>query len=1132
MRVWAFPALAALIGGLCGRLCAQQAGGTFTGTVMDGTGSVVPSAAVTLIRLDSGNTRVTRTNSAGYFTFSFVPASEYALAVDATGFQRWKRSGIIISPGDKRDAGSIVLQIVGRPQSVTVSAQSDLISTVDSGEKASVITRADLDEAPVLSRNAGELVRLLPGISPTGSAGAGVENHAGFEGETISIAAGPTSSYSANGTSTHSMFVTSDGVDVSDPGFYLGSPVNPNIDMVQEVKVLQSNFSAENAKGPSVLQSITKSGGKDFHAEAYVNARHFALNSNEWLLNKTGQPRPESKYFFPGANIGGPVLIPGTTFNRNREKLFFFAGFEYFKETLDNGVLRSIVPSAAMRAGDFRDVAYLQALASPEVSAPPAEAFAPGGLIPKSDIDPGGRVLMNLIPSPNVDPGSAGAGSNYIKPDLVDEHMDQFVGRLDSNISDYTKLFLRYSLQRQLQSFTVGLWGRGPSQVRYPTDTEVHTHSDSVAASVVQVLSPSFTNELVFGLTNMDVPVTLEDPAKVSRTALGYPYQGMFRNGEDQVPFILNFGGAAQLQTLPFGLGFFSRTWQPMAAENVAKVAGTHTLKVGAHWEWSANAQPSTDNSNGILAYATWGGNSTGNAYADLLTGRVADYYESNRNIVLDLAYQTFEAYAQDSWKVRPRLTIEYGIRLSHLGAWYDRQGIGYGVFDPSKYSDDPSQLGKSPGLVWHQQDPSVPLSGMSTRTLFYEPRVGAAFDISGTGRTVLRGGFGVYRYHDSAAQYSETLSGPAGHRIANVGHATTLREIDSLQPANVRSALDTLDPADDHQPVTYAYSFTVSQRIGKSTLWETGYVGNQSRDLYNAGVYTDINRVPLGAMLSDPYGNADDYRPLRNYQGVRIGEHNLYANYNSLQTTLRRRQGLFTYSAAYTFSKTMGVRGVNDLGYAANPFNVRDNYGPLAYDRTHLLSLLYIASLPEFHSGRLLPALANGWKIAGISEVGSGLNLQAAGSVNFNVTGYLPDSETPISNTVIAGTPDVILQPVLTCNPGSHLRQNQFINGSCFGVPAPGYNGAYLFPYLKGPPFWNNDLSISRALQLSERKRVELRVSAFNFLNHPLRSFQNGDPNLYLSFDQNGKLDNPRFGYADTKFGHRAVQLTVKFIF
>ena len=318
MRVWAFPALAALVGGLCGRLRAQQAGGTFTGTVADGSGSVVPSAAVTLIRPDSGDSRVTRTNSAGYFTFSFVPASEYTLAIDATGFQQWKRSGIVISPGDKRDAGSIVLQIAGRPHSVTVLAQSDLISTVDSGERATVITHADLEEAPVLSRNAGELVRLLPGMSPTGSAGAG------WRTTPVSMEK-PSASPPVRHRRTPRMVLrltrcsSPPTASCFRPGIYLGSFLNPNIDMVQEVKILQSNFSAENAKGPSVLQSITKSGGKNFHAEAYVNARPFALNSNEWLLNKTGQPRPESKYLFPGANIGGPVLIPGTSFNRNRK---------------------------------------------------------------------------------------------------------------------------------------------------------------------------------------------------------------------------------------------------------------------------------------------------------------------------------------------------------------------------------------------------------------------------------------------------------------------------------------------------------------------------------------------------------------------------------------------------------------------------------------------------------------------------------------------------------------------------------------------------------------------------------------------------------------------------------------------
>jgi hypothetical protein len=683
-----------------------------------------------------------------------------------------------------------------------------------------------------------------------------------------------------------------------------------------------------------------------------------------------------------------------------------------------------------------------------------------------------------------------------------------------------------------LQSFPAGLWGNGPGQVPYPTDTQVHTRSDSIAASLSKTFSPSLTNDIVLGLTHLDVPVTLADAAKVSRAALGYPYDGIYNNGEDQTPFFANWGGAAAVSTLPFGLGFFSRTWQPMAAENLARVAGTHTLKFGAQWEWVANAQPSTDNSNGFLLYATWAGNSTGNAYADLLTGRAADYYEGNRNFVQNLAYHNYEAYAQDSWKVRPRLTLEYGIRISHLGAWYDRQGVGFGVFDPSKYSDDPALLGASPGLVWHQLDPSVPLSGMSSRPFFYEPRVGAAFDVAGKGRTVLRAGFGVYHYHDSAAQYAASLSGPAGHKATNVGHSATFAEIDAMEPAAVKAGLDVMDPADNRQPVTYTYSFTISQRFGENILWETGYAGNKSRDLFNGGVYRNINPVPIGAMLADPYGNPDDYRPLYNYQGIRIADHSHYGNYNSLQTTVRLRRGWLTYSAAYTFSKAMGIRGVNDLGFATNPFSIRDNYGPLAYDRTHLFNFLYVISLPDLHVKRLIGPMVSGWKVAGISQFGSGLNLQAAYFPAFQMTGYLPDGQTPISNTAIIGTPEVSAQPVLTCNPSSGLQSNQFINANCFAVPVPGHNGDYIFPYLKGPPYWSNDLSLSKELRLSERRRLLLRLSAFNFLNHPLRSFQNGDPNLQLSFGPDGRPNTPRFGYADTKFGHRTVQLMCKFTF
>ena len=209
------------------------------------------------------------------------------------------------------------------------------------------------------------------------------------------------------------MDITADGSHVSDPGCNCATPVNPNTDMIQEFKVLTSNFSAENSKGPVVLNSISKSGGRDFHGEAYLYARHFSMNSNEWLLNKTGQAKPENKYFFPGGNIGGPVLIPGTNFNKNRDKLFFFTGYEYYKQTLDTGVLQAFVPTDQMFAGNFSPeyLATLGPKVPSGVSSNVKTDQFPGGIVPTSMMDPGGLALAKLYPKPNVDPAGAGAGS-------------------------------------------------------------------------------------------------------------------------------------------------------------------------------------------------------------------------------------------------------------------------------------------------------------------------------------------------------------------------------------------------------------------------------------------------------------------------------------------------------------------------------------------------------------------------------------------------------------------------------------------------------------------------------------------------------------------------------------------------
>jgi hypothetical protein len=218
------------------------------------------------------------------------------------------------------------------------------------------------------------------------------------------------------------MDLTIDGAPAVDPGCNCGTSVNPNIEMTQEFKVLQSNFGAEHAKGPVTMNVISKSGGREFHGTLYAYWRDFHLNSNDWYANKVGSDRVKHQFLYPGGNIGGPVVVPGTGFNKNRDKAFFFLGYEYFKQHLDTGFVKSWVPTEAMRNGDFSGTAEL-GLSGDDVNRPP-EGFA-DGVIPSSDIDPGGRALLNLYPLPNADPVTTG-GFNYFDNLLVDQNGTQW----------------------------------------------------------------------------------------------------------------------------------------------------------------------------------------------------------------------------------------------------------------------------------------------------------------------------------------------------------------------------------------------------------------------------------------------------------------------------------------------------------------------------------------------------------------------------------------------------------------------------------------------------------------------------------------------------------------------------------
>jgi len=377
-------------------------------------------------------------------------------------------------------------------------------------------------------------------------------------------------------------------------------------------------------------------------------------------------------------------------------------------------------------------------------------------------------------------------------------------------------------------------------------------------------------------------------------------------------------------------------------------------------------------------------------------------------------------------------------------------------------------------------------------------------------------------------------------------------KQLDSLNFSSAALSPAAVDSTDSKQPYTDSYSVTVSQRTPWSGLLEVAYVGNRSRDLPQVGVNgfgSDINLVPVGSMLAsvthvDPNSlTANNFRPLLGFSDVDLATNNLYANYNAMQATWVRTKGRYNINMNYAYGKAMGI-----VNPASDPFNLSNDYGVQPANRTHIFNAAYSIELGNPTRSKIAGGLVNGWQLSGITQIESGANLTGLSTGNdFNLS--LNSAQTNgtslatcgsttsancynISNASLLGTNAIQLMPILTCNPTANLAPHQYVNPNCFSFPtAIGQNGPNTLPAIYGPSFFNSDLGLFKNFQISESKKLQFRINAYNFLNHPLWSF-NGN-NLALGFNATtGAVNTPGFGTVTTKQGNRIVQLAVKFYF
>jgi len=1142
-------------------------GGSISGTVTDPTGAVIPGAALKLLNMSQQSIYRAISDKQGSYSFPNLPVGHYELTISAPGFATQRKTNLTVDT-DSALRVDAALVVGTQSEDVIVTSSSGVQVETATTHIGEVVSSVQMTSLPLNGRSYTDLLAIQPGVAPISTLLPSSVIMAGVTGSLDPSGDLNPGNLSINGQRESSNGFLVNGIDVQEH-MNGGASIIPNLDSIEEFRVLTNNFDPEygNYNG-GVVTVVSKSGTNAFHGGAFEFFRNTNLDARGYF-DPTRSTFKQNQF---GGTIGGPIGGPV-----RRDKVFFFTDYQGTGTTQGVSTGYISVPTVAQRNGIFNDLTgsvggpYFASLLTQELgyavrSGEPYSSVFPNGTIPQSAWSAPGKNLLQYIPSPNV---SASQYSTSTFAQTVRDNKGSV--RIDANtrmgqISGY--YFIDdYDLDNPYPGSVAGASIPG-------FDALFIGRAQLLSLSDNKLIGSNTVNELHFGyLRNANIIGQPKGGLGVSLASQGFVTGAGTPGIFVQAP---QFEGVENVTFPTFVMGVpitngtqINNTYY--VSDGLSRVIGAHTLKIGGQFHIDQVNEHPNATFNGPFNID---GTETGDPYADLLIGVPSNYTQSSGQPFY-LRNRYWGLYGQDSWRARPDLTINAGLRWDVIMPFWEKYNQIQTWVPGAKSTLYPGAL---PGLLV-AGDPGIPKTLAPTDYKNFAPRIGFAyaphFDqrflsriFGSCGQSSIRASYGIfytefpgllagimysvppfgYNYLSPAPPLFATpfitaASGvnngqrfPFAFPPHNVSASSPDRSINWANFAPL--AADPFFYYRNRVPYIDNYMFSIQRQITSSTVLTVSYVGNQGhRILAVASVNLSNPALCLSLPGCGPFGEDNTYtnsagqtingtRSGQNNYGPLVGTGENYgentedrsmanSNYNALETTLRYRHNVSQFLLSYAYAKSID-QGSN-IGEQLNPINPRQSRTISAWDQKHTFIASYTLALPVEKMFQRTNRLTTDWTFSGTTRFATGFPVTLYDNSDNSLLGTLGNGV----NNYLLDTPQYLPGP-LKINTNGRNGKPAF-NTSLFPEENLGQLGNAKRRIFYGPGINNFDITLQKNVRLTESRSLEFRAEAFNAFNHT---------QFYGPAAVDGQVEDPNFGHIVSAAAPRLMQLVAKFNF